>query len=151
MVKKVYIRDRCHVETNFLNKNYISGVVPNAFGQFSSAVEKKASGKCAEWQWRGPQEEGQKMTIDEAIAEIEQSGLYGNQVHQETLVLALDALRIQQQREKSVSVDVVAHGRWVDGNGAVYCSCFNEPCHMKYNYCPNCGARMDIWMESAYD
>lgn len=39
------------------------------------------------------------MTIDEAIAEIEQSGLYGNQVHQETLVLARDALRTQQQRE----------------------------------------------------
>lgn len=39
------------------------------------------------------------MTIDEAIAEIEQSGLYGNQMHQETLVLALDALRTQQQRE----------------------------------------------------
>lgn len=39
------------------------------------------------------------MTIDEAIAEIEQSGLYGNQVHQETLVLARDALRAQQERE----------------------------------------------------
>ena len=39
------------------------------------------------------------MTIDEAIAEIEQSGLYGNQVHQETLVLARDALRAQQHRE----------------------------------------------------
>lgn len=39
------------------------------------------------------------MTIDEAIAEIKQSGLYGNQMHQETLVLALYALRTQQQRE----------------------------------------------------
>ena len=39
------------------------------------------------------------MTIEEAITEIEQSGLYGNQMHQETLVLARDALRTQQQRE----------------------------------------------------
>lgn len=39
------------------------------------------------------------MTVEQAIAEIEQSGLYGNQMHPETLVLALDALRAQHERE----------------------------------------------------
>ncbi len=36
------------------------------------------------------------MTNEEAIAEIVEIGLYGNQVHQETLELALSALRAQQ-------------------------------------------------------
>lgn len=40
------------------------------------------------------------MTDKEAIEEIEQSGLYGNQVHQKTLELALSALREKQEREK---------------------------------------------------
>jgi hypothetical protein len=36
--------------------------------------------------------------IEKAIAEIEQSGLYGNQVHQETLELALTSLRNEAAR-----------------------------------------------------
>lgn len=37
------------------------------------------------------------MKIEEAIEEISKSGLYGNQVHQETLEMALQALRAQAE------------------------------------------------------
>jgi hypothetical protein len=38
--------------------------------------------------------------IETAIAEIANSGLYGNQVHQKTLELSLKALQEKQEREK---------------------------------------------------
>lgn len=41
------------------------------------------------------------MTIEKAISEIENEGLYGNQMHQETLELALAALREKAERERT--------------------------------------------------
>lgn len=38
--------------------------------------------------------------IERAISEIKHSGLYGNQVHQETMELALQALQEKAEREK---------------------------------------------------
>ena len=40
------------------------------------------------------------MDIEKAISEIENEGLYGNQVHQETLELALAALEEKAERER---------------------------------------------------
>jgi hypothetical protein len=41
----------------------------------------------------------------------------------------------------------VVHGRWIDVNGrkylGSYCSHCNKWCDYKYNYCPNCGAKMN--------
>ena len=34
------------------------------------------------------------------------------------------------------------HGRWAIDNGCVCCSECGEP-NMEWNYCPNCGARME--------
>ena len=40
------------------------------------------------------------------------------------------------------TIDPVKHGSWVLENGCVRCSECGEP-NMEWNYCPNCGARMD--------
>lgn len=38
----------------------------------------------------------------------------------------------------------VAHGRWVDaGDGFGICNLCNTLYEASYNYCPNCGAKMD--------
>ena len=53
--------------------------------------------------------------------------------------------------DKTLSADVapVVHGKWEDSI-AKYgilihkCSVCNKYSHMAYNYCPNCGAKMDL-------
>ena len=43
-----------------------------------------------------------------------------------------------------IEVTPVRHGRWVTTAPHPYCSlCFVE-CRDKTNYCPNCGAKMDL-------
>ena len=46
--------------------------------------------------------------------------------------------------------DAVKHGRWIDTGRADYylnkeyrCSCCDAVDYMRYNYCPNCGAKME--------
>ena len=41
----------------------------------------------------------------------------------------------------------VKHGEWTVIDGCVSCSVCGEPC-MEFNYCPNCGAKMDGWKEN---
>lgn len=36
----------------------------------------------------------------------------------------------------------VVHGKWVLVNSSISCSVCGEP-NMEWNYCPNCGAKMD--------
>lgn len=45
----------------------------------------------------------------------------------------------------SADVAPVRHGRWLDIDGEVYeCSaCHGLRSSLKYDYCPDCGARMD--------
>jgi len=50
------------------------------------------------------------IKTEEAIAEIRESGLFGNQVHMETLELALEALEKQSLIEKAVSAFVGQSG-----------------------------------------
>jgi uncharacterized paraquat-inducible protein A len=67
-----------------------------------------------------------EMTTEKAIAEIENSGLYGNQVHQETLKFALTAL------EKQVATEPERK------NKTLYCpSCHNALSNSKH--CTDCG------------
>lgn len=41
-----------------------------------------------------------------------------------------------------VNVPEVRHGRWIHKNSYIFCSECGEP-NIEWNYCPNCGAKMD--------
>lgn len=46
----------------------------------------------------------------------------------------------------TADVEEVRHGKWRDERedfGTYVCSVCNRPCGNQYNYCPNCGAKMD--------
>ena len=103
------------------------------------------------------------MTNEEAIKEIEQSGLYGNQVHQKTLEFALSALREKQEREKehigeatNMIPKPVVHGEWVEAkvggmslypDGQKMCSVCGQIMPSRWEtmppFCYGCGAKMD--------
>lgn len=56
------------------------------------------------------------------------------------------AAEIEQYLELEPAVDAapVAHGRWYDkGSLSCRCSCCGCKSNKEYNYCPNCGAKMD--------
>ena len=81
------------------------------------------------------------MKPEEAIAEIRENGLYGNQVHMETLELALEALE-KQVAKKPKGISVSHEGRL--GN------CPNPECNklvwervVHNNGCPECLQRLD--------
>lgn len=42
----------------------------------------------------------------------------------------------------SIDAVLVKHGKWIVINGCVCCSVCGEP-NMEWNFCPNCGAKMD--------
>ena len=56
-------------------------------------------------------------------------------------------------QQPTVDAEPVKHGKWLKAYGDHeafgirpfyrYCSCCNESTVFPYNYCPNCGARMD--------
>lgn len=51
--------------------------------------------------------------------------------------------------EKAADVAPVRHGRWIPFHSAAagdiqYCSSCEIGCTWKPNYCPNCGAKMDL-------
>lgn len=43
----------------------------------------------------------------------------------------------------SADVAPVRHGRWDFDMSGAWCSVCGEYCEGEYNYCPNCGAKMD--------
>lgn len=47
----------------------------------------------------------------------------------------------------AADVEEVKHGRWIEKIGRAMCSVCADECWsysaMEYNYCPNCGAKMD--------
>ena len=48
-------------------------------------------------------------------------------------------------RQKAADVAPVRHGRWKRyGRNLGECSNCGEIVNIRYNYCPNCGARMDL-------
>lgn len=47
-----------------------------------------------------------------------------------------------EQIDSLSTIDPVKHGRWIISDGCVCCSECGEP-NMEWNYCPNCGARME--------
>lgn len=54
-------------------------------------------------------------------------------------------------RQKPVDAEPVRHGRWIDASGMILCSeCGDswgtetEEMVRSFNYCPNCGAKMDV-------
>lgn len=92
------------------------------------------------------------MKIEEAIVEIRESGLYGNQVYMETLQLALEALEKQVVRRP-----------WMTSLGWDYGDSYRKTVRkrpdcpvcghflktkdgMKFKYCPECGVKID-WKE----
>lgn len=52
--------------------------------------------------------------------------------------------------EKALTVNAVyeVHGRWLEKTGRAECSACANECWadsvLEYNYCPNCGAKMDM-------
>ena len=79
------------------------------------------------------------MKPEEAIAEIRESGLYGNQVHMETLELALESLEKQVPKKPNVK-------ELPDAFGRLYwnvCGACDEEIESDYDYCPDCGQRID--------
>lgn len=89
------------------------------------------------------------MKIEEAIAEIKESGLYGNQVHMETLQLAIEAL--EKQIAKKPKSD--------DNGGCEYYESWLEcpdcreavPEYTEQNetkcFCVRCGQKLDWGVE----
>ncbi|MBQ0037834.1 MAG: hypothetical protein KBS74_04085 [Clostridiales bacterium] len=49
----------------------------------------------------------------------------------------------------TIDAEPVVHGRWIDDDDGYHCSiCGEDYCYLffkceLYNYCPNCGAKMD--------
>lgn len=67
----------------------------------------------------------------------------------------LEFVAVRVETLKTIEAELVKHGRWVLKERAHYfkCSLCNEPIPYKfgysesrryYNYCPNCGAKMDL-------
>ena len=55
----------------------------------------------------------------------------------EGLLVAINAVK------KAVNIDPVKHGRWKDNKWYYECDQCGGLVANNYNYCPNCGARMD--------
>ena len=52
------------------------------------------------------------------------------------------------QNAPNIDAAPVMHGRWVAKTGRAMCSACADECWadsvLEYNYCPNCGAKMDL-------
>lgn len=93
------------------------------------------------------------MTNEEAIYEIKESGLYGNQVHQETLELALSALREQAERDKGCeyckdeldleSGNCLEPSLFIRGNELIARRYDERDSVAEINLCPMCGRRLE--------
>ena len=55
----------------------------------------------------------------------------------------LDGWRNDFMKIESADVAPVRHGRWDCDMGGVWCSVCGEYSEGEWDYCPNCGARMD--------
>lgn len=56
---------------------------------------------------------------------------------------ACDYIRERLERVKVPDVAPVIHGRWKLAGDASRCSACERKSVIEYNYCPNCGAKMD--------
>lgn len=75
----------------------------------------------------------------------------------------LDLLRVDIVRAPAADVAEVVHGRWLDGAEDFTCGQHNAECSIchcyiswsgcdeDFNYCPNCGAKMDGGDSNAVD
>lgn len=89
------------------------------------------------------------MTNEEAIYEIKESGLYGNQVHQETLELALSALHSQAEREKGCEYcndgydleigKCCEPDLYIEGNHLIALRYDEHDSKADISFCPMCG------------
>lgn len=73
----------------------------------------------------------------------------GINVDKAELLKALEYDRDQYDKGfEDGKADSVVHGRWVEKTGRAMCSVCLDECWadsvLEYNYCPNCGARMDL-------
>ena len=63
-----------------------------------------------------------------------------------TLVMAMELLKQKVKNAPTIEAEPVKHGRWIIVNHKeCFCRCSECGCMpmYKYNYCPNCGAKMD--------
>ena len=93
--------------------------------------------------------------LTRAIGEIEQSGLYGNQVHQKTLETALTALRSELDRvgcEYCNDGEAMAYGQdslrragyiYLDGN-LLTADLYSDSMAVAVCYCPMCGKKLEV-------
>jgi predicted neutral ceramidase superfamily lipid hydrolase len=92
--------------------------------------------------------------IELAIKEIADVGMYGSQVHQETMETALAALRAKQERNKGCEYcqqgEEMAYGQdsmkrtayiYLDGN-LLTADLYSESMAVAVCYCPMCGKRL---------
>lgn len=84
------------------------------------------------------------MEIKQAITEIREIGLYGNQVHQETLETSLKALKKQMPKKVIREPSV-----WPDGQDRIklFCPVCHDGISPDEKYCSECGQRLD-WSEN---
>ena len=95
------------------------------------------------------------MRLIDADALMKKYGLdnatkYGNKTAEEQ-VFSYDTMfmyEIADMIEDTPTIDPVKHGKWLFfritcGHRVWKCSVCEKPEIIKYNYCPNCGARMD--------
>lgn len=80
-----------------------------------------------------------EITNEQAINEIEQSGLFGNQIHEETMRLALTALREKQEREKGCKYCKFEEYRTENMELRLHLIPFSAA---KFKFCPVCGRRL---------
>ena len=91
------------------------------------------------------------MIPEEAIAEIRESGLYGNQVHMETLELALEALEKQIPKKPIYGeIDYRTEDNFLGKK--INCGVCSENISYEnsvieyFKYCSHCGSKID-WSE----
>ena len=56
----------------------------------------------------------------------------------------MDAFDYALEDAQTIDAVEVAHGQWNEvGGWLYYCSCCHSEGERRYNYCPNCGAKMN--------
>ena len=50
---------------------------------------------------------------------------------------------IDEVHVKGEKYEKVRHGKWIDSSNGWMCTCCGMDTSKDYNYCPNCGAKMD--------
>lgn len=86
---------------------------------------------------------GMMVDVDAAIEAV-----------QDVVELPVHEFSVLCDKLEALAVDAapVVHGRWIEKCDSAVCSACGDRCYslsvMEYRYCPNCGAKMDLEVET---